>query len=287
MQNSRLASDSFPGLLNEMRAASTAGGGTALTTTAAIIGFIQGTSHVGLNARNFATAVVAKVLLNPYLLVLKSADGGQTVTDFSAALQVNPATTGMALGAMATLANGGALYIGSHVQFRGFAVVMSGSVNANASVMKVEYWNGTAWTAVTGFTDGTASAGATFAVSGNVVYTVPTDWTKVQLSQTQNPPPSNPPVTPTQVAQILPYNDKAQYWLRVSVSAALSATVKPNTIFSLNRSTAYVEMTEGSFLQFRTTDRRGSTACVEVLTDAGTANLIVNCYTDNPLGVFQ
>ncbi len=71
------------------------------------------------------------------------------------------------------------------------------------------------------------------------------------------------------------------------MSAALSATVVANTMFSLNRSTAYAEMLENSLTQFRTTDRSESTACVEALTDAGTANMIVNCYTDNPLGVFQ
>jgi hypothetical protein len=288
MNNSRLPSDTFAGLLNEMRAASTAGGGQALTTTAQVIGFPGGTSHVSLYARNFSTAVVAKVALNPYLLILKSADALASATDYSSAAQNNPVGTGAILSALGTLANGSALYVGSHVPFRGIAVdVLAGSVNANASVMTASYWNGSGWAATTGFTDGTASAGATFAQDGKIVWTVPSDWAKVQLSQTVNPAPQNPPSTPTLIGTLLPYNDKTQYWARISVSAALSATVIASTLYALNRSTAYAEMTEGSFLQFRTTNRPGGTSCVEVLTDAGTANLIANVYTDNPMGVFK
>ncbi len=270
-----------------MRSASTAGGGTALTTTAQVIGFPGGTSHVSLFARNFSTAVVAKVALNPYLLILKSTDKLLTVTDYSSAAQKNPVTTGAILSALPTLANGAAIYVGSHVQFRGIAVdMLAGSVNATTNTLLAEYWNGTAWVSLSA-TDGTASGGKAFAVDGNITWTVPSAWAKVQLSQTRQPPPANPPNTPTDVANLLPYNDKAQYWVRLSVSAALSATVVASTMFSLNRSTAYVEMAENSYLQFRTTDRPGGTACVEALTDAGTANLVVNVYTDNPLGVFQ
>lgn len=288
MQNSRLPSDSFAGLLNETRAASAAGGGSALSTTAKVIGFPGGTSHVSLYARNFTTAVVARVALNPYLLLLKSVDKLQSATDYSSAAQKNPVTTGADLSALSTLASGAAFYVGSHVPFRGIAIdMLAGSVNTNASVLTIEYWNGSAWAAVASPTDGTASGGATLAVDGNITFTVPTAWTPVQLSQTQSPAPQNPPNNPSQVSVLLPYNDKPRYWIRLSVSAVLSATVIASTMFSLNRSTAYAEMSEGSYLQFRTTDRPGGTACVEVLTDAGTANMIVNVYTDNPLGMFQ
>lgn len=287
MQNSRLGSDTFAGLLNEMRSASTAAGGTALTTVAAIIGLPGGTSHVSLYARGFTTAIVAQVALNPYLLLLKSADGLASATDYSSAAQKNPVTTGAILSAMTTLVNGGAFYIGSHVPFRGIAVdMLAGSVNGNASILTVEFWNGSAWVAVAGMSDGTATGGATFAKDGNITFTVPTTWAKVQLSQTAVPP-RNPALSPAAVAQLLPYNDKSNYWLRLTTSAAFSATVVASTMFSMNRSTAYMEMTENSFLQFRTTNRPGGTACVEALVNAGTGSLIANVYTDNPLGTFQ
>lgn len=287
MQNSRLQSDSFPGAINETRTATSTAGGLALTTVAQVVGFPGGTSHAGIIVRNFATAVVVKWLLNPYLLILNSANNLGSATDFSSPAQKNPITTGVVLNAQPTLANGAALYVGSHVPFRGVAVVMSGSVNAVASVLTIEYWNGTAWTAVVGGSDGTASGGATFAQNGNITFTVPTDWAKIQLTQTASVPPGNPPNTPVTVNNLLPYNNKQNYWLRLSVSAALSAAVTVNSMFSLNRSTAYAQMIENSLVQFRTTDRPGGTACVEMLTDAGTANAIVNVYTDNPLGVLQ
>lgn len=287
MKNSRLDSDTFAGLLNEARIAGTTDGGTALTTAAQVVGFPGGTSHVSLFARAFTTAIVVKVALCPYLLILKSADALVSVTDYSSAAQKNPVSTGADLSALATLANGGALYIGSHLPFRGLAVdMLGGSVNANASVLLAEYWNGSAWVSLSA-SDGTASGGKAFAQDGSITWTVPTAWTPVQLSQTKSPAPQNPPNTPTIINTLLPYNNKAQYWTRLSVSAALSATVVASTIFALSRSTAYAQMSENSYLQFRTTDRPGSTAAVEVLTDAGTASLIVNVYTDNPLGMFQ
>lgn len=283
MQNSRLNSDSFSGPLNEGRAASTANGGTALTTTAQVIGFPGGTSHVSMYARNFVTAVVARVAINPYLIVFKSTDSLVTVTDSSSAAQKNPATTGVGLNALNTLANGHAVYLGSHVPFRGASVTMSASVNAIASVLSADYWNG-AWTAVAGLSDGTAAVGATFAQTGLITYTVPTDWTAVQLSQTRVPTPTG---TAAFIGNLLPYNNKSWYWLRLSVSAQLSATVLVNTLFSLNRSTAYAEMTENSYLQFRVVTKPGGMAGVEARTDAGTGSMIVNAYTDNPLGVLQ
>lgn len=279
--NGRNSHDSFPGPIKETRAASTAAGGTALTTTAAIVGFPNGTSHVSLVARNFSTAVVVKFALNPYLHIIKTVDGLATVTDFSAAGQQNPASTGINLDAFSTLANLDALYIGAFTPFRGVAVTMSASVNAVASVLSIDYWNGSIFTAVSGGSDGTASAGKTFAQTGNITWTVPTDWTKALLPQAVNPA-----LTAAQANQAINTDDGRvpRFWARFSVSATLSANTKPNTMFALNRSTAYAEMVSDSLIQFSTqvkgTDPDGI-ACVEALTDAGTANLIVNCFTDS------
>jgi hypothetical protein len=48
------------------------------------------------------------------------------------------------------------------------------AVNGNASVASLYFWNGTAWTAVSGFSDGTASGGATFGQDGAMTWTKPT-----------------------------------------------------------------------------------------------------------------
>src|SRR5579859_5901719 len=193
-------SDSFAGALNEARAASSAGGGTSLSTTLAQIGLPNGTTHVGFITRNFSGATaVAQFALDPYLLILKTTDNLATtgnVTDYSIKGQQNPAVaSSIVLNALDVFANNNALYIGSHVPFRGVAVVMSASVNAVVSVLTVKYWNG-AWTSVSGFTDGTASGGATFAQSAPpnapVVWTVPTDWAAIELNKTPGPLPQVP-----------------------------------------------------------------------------------------------
>lgn len=269
-------SDSFSGVVNEQRVASTAGGGTALSTTAAFIALPNGTQHVALLPRNFVTAIVAKIATNPYLLLLKTTDALATtanVTDYSKAGQQNPATAS-AISFNAFGAANNQFYVGSHVPFRGVNVVMSASVNAVASVLTVKYWNG-AWTAVSGFSDGTLSGGATLAVNGNITWTVPTDWTTVLLNQTPGPLPQ------------MKYSDKVRYWTQWTVSAQLSATVGVNTMLAMNRNTsAYAEFVANTLEQFRTFKGPDGVGCLEALTDQGTGNLIVNVYTDNPQGVF-
>ncbi len=64
------------------------------------------------------------------------------------------------------------------------------------------------------------------------------------------------------------------------VSAALDSTTVANTIFAMNRSTAYAEQLENSLFQMRVFKGPGGVAALEMLTDAGTAKAIVNCYTD-------
>ncbi|MCK4787659.1 MAG: hypothetical protein KAV87_28145 [Desulfobacteraceae bacterium] len=47
------------------------------------------------------------------------------------------------------------------------------AINGTGSVASLYYWNGTAWTAVSGFSDGTASAGSTFRQDGAMTWTSP------------------------------------------------------------------------------------------------------------------
>lgn len=279
--------DSFSGPLHEARSASTAGGGTALTTAASIIAFPKGTSHAEIIARNFATAAVVKWALNPFIAIHKTTDGGLNWTDSSDNGQQNPAiASAISLSSLPTLVNGGAVVLSAAVPFRGIKVVMSASVNAVASVLTAEYWNGSAWVTLAP-TDGTASGGATFAQSGDITWTVPAAWSAGFLTdmliQGFKPQPT---IMPSQRRAFMGAAAFSLYHVRFSVSAALTASTAANTFFTYNRSTTYAEMLENSLEAFRVQKSLGGVACAELLTDAGTANAIVNVYTDNALGQF-
>jgi len=317
--NKRLGTDSFPGRLNEARSATAANGGTALGTTVAVTSVMalpQKTTHYTLYPRNFTGANVLKFALNPFLIILVTGNNLQTSTDFSQAGQQNTGNgtfdaTGVSLNNQDVFANGGAIYVGSHVPFRGVAVT-NGNANTNASVLTVNYWNG-AWTGVSGFTDGTSSGGKTQAQSGLVTWTVPTDWKAQFLSDTMpgnpnaqgwlsipgaNGVPAGPPVAPimrdaliqpatssSTVAATNP-NQKTRFWTQWIVSAKLSATVNNTGMLSLNRSTAYAETEAKVFTQGRTFHAPDGIAAIEAIIDAGSGNLIITAYNDNELGNF-
>ncbi|MFH0909615.1 MAG: hypothetical protein V1929_12715 [bacterium] len=57
-----------------------------------------------------------------------------------------------------------------------YVTMLTGSENANASVMSMKYWNGTAWASVATLVDGTIATGATFGASGLVTFDLPAAW---------------------------------------------------------------------------------------------------------------
>jgi hypothetical protein len=102
--------------------------------------------------------------------------------------------------AIDTAANGDYLYAGFSDVFGGLQVDMDGAnVNAVASVLTAEYWNGSAWSTLT-VTDGTDAAGATLGQDGAITWLVPTDWVQREITGLGT-----------------------KHWVRFSVSAALSA----------------------------------------------------------------
>ena len=264
--------DSLPGPLGEARAISTAGGGTALSTSAVLIIIPNGTTHLQILPRNFTTAVVAKLAINPYLAVLVSNDAfAAAPVDNSDLAQNGLSASRVTLSALTTLVLGGAVYIGAHLPFRGLRTVTVGA-NANASVLAATYWNGTAWTSLAP-TDGTASGGATFAISGDITWTVPAAWVKQELwsilASLNTPVPCG----------VFVDSGRPLYWTRLAVSAALSATVTLSSLLALARSTAYAELPATMGLELRVSKQLGGQATLEALTDAGTGNLIVNGFT--------
>ena len=256
----------FPGAFQEAWAASTAGGGTALTTTAAFAILPDNVSSIELIARNFAGgALVAKFNLCPWLSVLKTTDSLATATDYSDAA-ASATTADVVLSSLGTAADGDYLFIGSHIPFRGVKVDMT-AMNGTASVLTVKYWDGSAWTDITA-TDGTIAGVATFGQDGNVTWTVPTDWAKAALSAGM-----------TGTAMAIPYRDDALYWTRWEVSVALDATTTAATMIAMNRVTTYAEMIATFSRELRAHKGFGGITAVEALTDGGTANLIVNAFS--------
>lgn len=261
-----MATEIIAGSLGSVRSASTAGGGTALTTTAAFIQIPTATRHLMITPRNFSTAVVAKVALNPYLVILRTQDALATApTDASENAQDASTSTSVTLSSQGTAAQSDYLYVGSHIPFRGVNIDVD-ATNGNASVLTVKYWQDAtpdAWADISA-TDGTASGGATLAVDGSVTWTVPTDWLKASLR------------TIGDTTLTFPHATEPMYWTRWEVSAALDASVTLDHMLAMNRSTAYMELLSGQTYETRITKGVGGIACVEALTDAGTGNLIVN-----------
>ena len=207
--------------------------------------------------------MVVQYLLNPYLIVLKTADDLQTITDYSESAQDGSAATDVTLSSLGTAAQGDYLYVGAYHPFRGVSVDVD-AANANASVLTVNYWNGSAWTDITA-TDGTISGGASMGQDGDVTWTVPTAWAAASLTTINSPAP----------ASVAYRNDSRVYWTRWQFSAALDASTTLNSMLAMNRSTTYAELPSGVAWQQRCEKTPGGIGCIEAKTDAGTANLVV------------
>lgn len=266
-----MAQDIVAGPIGEMRVASTTSGGTALTTTASFTSFFRGTSFIRLMPRNVVTAVVIRYALNPWLSVLKTTDALAAVanlTDASENLQDNDTATTLSMNSFDTAANNNYLYVGSHIPFRGARTII-GNTNGTASVLTVKYWKNDDTWADTSATDGTASGGATLAQTGNVSWTLPTDWKRATIAD----------IGDTTIAVVARPSILVQplFWTRWEVSVALDATVTITGMQAMNRSTTYDELDVSLGAEMRIRRGLNGVGCIEHLTDAGTANLIVSC----------
>lgn len=267
------------GPLGEIKAATVDGRSSAYTSaghplTAAATGIkhIQlpiGTRYCRLIPRNFSTAVSIRWAIDPYLLILKTVDNFATApTDASETLQDADNSTTLALNSLDVKANGDMLLIGSHIPFAGVSVNVVNTNSAGTAAMGVEYWNG-AWGSITP-TDGTFST-RTLAQDGNVTWTVPTDWVAASLRTIQG----------IAAGVNCPYSGQNLYWTRWSVDTLLAdSSVSVANMLALSRNAAvYAEMTSTDFVDFTLERGPGGAGCIEAVTDAGTANLIVNVAT--------
>jgi len=103
-------------------------------------------------------------------------------------------------------------YVGFHGHFAARYFNMN-VVNVVSSVLTVEYWNGSAWTAVDDLLDQTSLGGATFGQSGFISWSNKTDWVKRSLTGVDL--------------------DVELYWVRMSVSVNLTAGCKLQSVLNL------------------------------------------------------
>ena len=249
--------------------------GVSLTTTPAFTPFIRGTEYVDLIARNFATAVVARYAFCPYLVILKadSSDGLKTKPlDYSVVAQDGSTATSVDL---SSLAAGRYLYVGSAIPFRGVNIDVDAVNGTTTTVLTVSYWNGSAWTD-TSDTDGTINSGISLAVDGSVTWTVPAAWVSASLGKIFTTG-SSP------IAAEFKWRDTSMYWTRWEWDDDMDSAVTLDHMLGINESTAYAEITGSSGVGSRTHHGFGSNGVggVEALTDAGTANLLVECASLN------
>ena len=261
----------------EQRAASAANGGTALTSTLALISIPIGSKYMSITPRNFSGVAVAKYTLNPFLTILVTTNSLLTgeQTDSTEPTSISSRETqnisdemqdgdseDFDINSFDTIANNNAIYVGSPLPFRGVAVDLNNK-NDTASVLNVKFWDGGSWVGVSSLSDGTDVPSDTFKQDGDVTWTVPVTWVRASLK-----------VIGDTTQDDGPFGDEL-YWTRWEVSVQLDSTVDLVQMRPLNRSTAYAELLEG---QVRELSLSGPAqyACVKALTNKGTANLVVN-----------
>lgn len=117
------------------------------------------------------------------------------------------------------------LYIGANFEFDGLAVVLKDALNAAAAVLTAKYHGPAGWASLSA-TDGTAAVGATFAKSGRITWTVPSDWQRRTLNGTA----------------------EEYFWVELSLSAGLTAGTTASQIVpvrapdGLKRVTAFLAL---------------------------------------------
>ena len=267
--------ETLPARINDFRSASTAGGGTALTSTKGLISIPFGSESLHLTPRSFAAgAEVVQFLLSPWLHIVHSTDllvSPSGFTNHTEEFQDGDATD-VTFASWDTLANGGVMYVGSEVPFRGVSVVVGTTVQTVVSTLTIKYPQAPAvWVDLVN-SEGTKVTNDCLQQDGDETWTMPAAglWSRTSLKALGETTRSDGPFL------------QELYWTRWELSAAGTANFQLRQIRGLNRSTKYGELAEGVPVNLGLQDRRVS--AIEAKTDDGTANLIVNVGTYSPEG---
>lgn len=265
-----MATDTYSGSLGHERIAGAASG-VSLSTTAAFVGLVKGTKLTTLITRNFSTAVVMRYAACPYLVVLKadsSNDLATVPTNYTEVAQDGSTSTDVTLSGLAA---GRYLYVGSAVPFRGVNIDVDSTNSTGSTALTVRYWSGL-WTDLSD-SDGTASS-VSLDQDGSVTWTVPSalPWRAASLARISVELGNG-------IADKFAWRDETMYWTRWEWSHAMDASVTLNAMLAINESTAYAEIPTGITRQARVHMGFGQDgiAGYEMLTNAGTANCLVNC----------
>jgi hypothetical protein len=251
--------------------------GIAVTTTAGFTAFPNNTQYVALDPYNYASsAAVAMVRFCPYLVVLKTTDDFATApTDYSGNAQDGVATNQVDLDSLNTLANGDALYVGSHVQFAGVNVDVDGShPNGTSSVLTVKYYDGTSGSEVwtdTSDTDGTISSGKTMGQDGSVTWSVPSAWSKASLRDIASKNVAGGQPVPATVN--FRHVNTALYWTRWEVGTTLDSDTLVTAMLAIGRGNPF-ELVTGRTWEQGLRKEVGGYAGVELDADTGTLNMV-------------
>lgn len=130
-----------------------------------------------------------------------------TLTDKSLTNQDDTQTVGL------VLTNTDYVYVAQRYPFTNLFIHMD-TVNANASVMTVQYWDGVEWRNAVDLMDGTSLSGATLGKSGGLQWSIDPLYSWQMVTDTALEP------SPTELSTLKIYNS---YWMRFKVSATLSA----------------------------------------------------------------
>jgi len=246
-----------------------AASGVSLSTTAAFTPFHRGTEHIDLIPRNFATAVVARYALCPYLVILKadsSDDLAGRIEDYSAIAQDGSTATSVDL---SSLAAGRNVYVGSAIPFRGVNIDVDTTNSTGSTALTVYYWAGS-WVDISD-SDGTSSS-VSLDQDGSVTWTVPSAWQSTSLVKIDR-----------SVNSSLHWRDVSMYWTKWNWSHAMDSTVTLDHMLGINESTADAEVPASLGTGMRIHHGFGSNgiAGIETLTNAGTGNMLVTCSALN------
>ena len=251
--------------------------GVSLSTTADFVPLIRGTRYVELIPRNFATAVVLRYLDSPYLVVLRTNDALlSSIIDYSDIAQDGSTSSTVDMTSLPTLANGGALWIGSYRRFRGVDIDVN-VANAAANNLTVHYPTAGSLTLTDISDTDNTDTGASLAQDGTVTWTVPASnaWVAASLRDIAE---ANALVIKS--ARFKYDGDQKLYWTRWTWNAAMDSSPTLNHMLGMNESTAYANSPVGSglgqMIDHRLSER--GIGAYELLVDAGTGNCIVNCY---------
>ena len=265
---------------------SVAAGGPSLSTTLKSLAIPIGAEWLSVTPRNFAGgAGTMRYALAPRLTIIITTDllatgvnpnltqAPTTITSFptqdiSDEMQDGDQTD-FAIDSWDTIANLNAIYIGAPLPFRGCTIDVGTGPNGTTTALTAKYWaGGSDWVDLS-VTDNT-DTGPIFAQDGTVTWTVQDAWVPGTLFGTADGIPGS--INETSIQE--KWSKDKLYWTRWEVNTAIDTDTDIRQIKALARSTDYAELTEGQPMEFSIDPY--DVATLEVLTDAGTANVIAN-----------